>query len=110
MSFEHMFRTSVLFINDFGNSKKEQLLYEYIEKIHNELHVSYEVIKRLLNSINKKLPEKYTCSECKLDIVENPYYFKCIICRDYIHTNCTKSEKYCSKYCSSLTPRPTIEI
>jgi hypothetical protein len=110
MSFESMFRLSIRFINETSSVNKEELIYRYLDKVHSELHVSYEVMKKLLTSMNVKFPNKYKCTICEIDIVENPYYTKCEKCKDYTHTSCKDRHKFCGNYCPVSTSRPTIVI
>lgn len=111
MSFESMFRISVQFINDTAvHTNKERLLTMYIERIHTELNISFGVIKHLLTGMNIKLPKKFVCNVCEVDIVEKTGHVKCSVYGDYIHNECSYEDKYCKYYCHLTTPKPKIII
>jgi hypothetical protein len=110
MSFESMFRLSIRFINETSSVNKEELICRYLDKVHSELHVSYEVMKKLLTSMSIQFPKKYNCTICEMDIVHNPHYTKCEKCKDYTHISCKDRHKFCGNYCPVSTSKPTIVI
>jgi rubrerythrin len=86
------------------------LLYRYILKVHNELHVSFDVMKKILKSMKiESLPSKFCCIKCNVDIVDIPDFIKCPMCDEYTHTRCLIND-YCGNYCAKITPRPKLII
>ena len=109
MSFESMFRLSIRFINETASVNRDDLICKYMDRVNSEMHVSYEVMKKLLRAMNVKFPDKYKCTICNVDIVEIPVYAKCEKCKEYTHTICM-GRNNCGNYCSTITPKPKLII
>ena len=105
MSFEQMFRLTIQLIVDVYPDRQDDMIFLYMEKVFMDLHVSFPVMKAILKSMNiSKLPSRYICKECNLDIVDNPQYTICRICNAIVHNSCLKKLVYCSNCC------PNVEI